>query len=317
MQNLLLLLVVLTTLTFAIPKPTDGKKDRVVDKPLSEQDHYGDNHNSDYDHEAFLGEDAHTFDQLDPEESKKRLGDMVDKIDKDQDGFVTQQELKEWIQYTQKKYILEDVERQWSSHDLNRDDKIHWDEYKNTTYGFMSQEELEDDEDDGYNIKDMVKRDLRRWETADSDDDKHLTKEEFQSFLHPEDVEHMKDIVVQETLEDIDKDGDGTISLEEYIGDMWTGDDKEEPDWVKSEREQFGTFRDKNGDGKMDKDEVRDWIIPPDYDHADAESKHLIFESDVDKVQKLTKQEIVDKYDLFVGSQATDFGEALVRHDEF
>eukprot|EP00058_Branchiostoma_floridae_P005454 XP_002590942.1 hypothetical protein BRAFLDRAFT_101089 [Branchiostoma floridae] len=304
MQNLLLLLVVLTTLTFAIPKPTDGKKDRVVDKPLSEQDHYGDNHNSDYDHEAFLGEDAHTFDQLDPEESKKRLGDMVDKIDKDQDGF--------------KKYILEDVERQWSSHDLNRDDKIHWDEYKNTTYGFMSpEEELEDDEDDGYNIKDMVKRDLRRWETADSDDDKHLTKEEFQSFLHPEDVEHMKDIVVQETLEDIDKDGDGTISLEEYIGDMWTGDDKEEPDWVKSEREQFGTFRDKNGDGKMDKDEVRDWIIPPDYDHADAESKHLIFESDVDKDQKLTKQEIVDKYDLFVGSQATDFGEALVRHDEF
>ena len=32
---------------------------------------------------------------------------------------------------------------------------------------------------------------------------------------------------------------------------------------------------------------------------------------------KLTKEEIVDKYDLFVGSQATDFGEALVRHDEF
>lgn len=32
---------------------------------------------------------------------------------------------------------------------------------------------------------------------------------------------------------------------------------------------------------------------------------------------RLTKEEIVDKYDLFVGSQATDFGEALVRHDEF
>lgn len=32
---------------------------------------------------------------------------------------------------------------------------------------------------------------------------------------------------------------------------------------------------------------------------------------------KLSKEEIVEKYDLFVGSQATDFGEALVRHDEF
>ena len=30
----------------------------------------------------------------------------------------------------------------------------------------------------------------------------------------------------------------------------------------------------------------------------------------------LTKEEIVDKYDVFVGSQATDFGDALARHAE-
>lgn len=33
--------------------------------------------------------------------------------------------------------------------------------------------------------------------------------------------------------------------------------------------------------------------------------------------KKLTKEEILNNYDLFVGSQATDFGEALTRHDEF
>jgi len=32
---------------------------------------------------------------------------------------------------------------------------------------------------------------------------------------------------------------------------------------------------------------------------------------------KLSKSEILNKYDLFVGSQATDFGQALLRHDEF
>lgn len=32
---------------------------------------------------------------------------------------------------------------------------------------------------------------------------------------------------------------------------------------------------------------------------------------------RLTREEILDKFDLFVGSQATDFGEALTRHDEF
>jgi len=31
----------------------------------------------------------------------------------------------------------------------------------------------------------------------------------------------------------------------------------------------------------------------------------------------LTKEEVLDKYEVFVGSQATDFGEALRMHDEF
>ena len=47
-------------------------------KPLSKEKHYehgedGDEHNRDYDHEAFLGKDADDFDELPPEESKARL----------------------------------------------------------------------------------------------------------------------------------------------------------------------------------------------------------------------------------------------------
>lgn len=128
----------------------------------------------------------------------------------------------------------------------------------------------------------------------------------------------MKEIVVVETIEDIDKDKNGVISLEEYIGDMYRGvSDEEEPDWVKNEREQFENYRDKNKDGHMDAEEVKQWIIPPDFDHAEAEAKHLVAESDANNDGQLTKEEIMNKYDLFVGSQATDFGEALTRHDEF
>lgn len=69
------------------------------------------------------------------------------------------------------------------------------------------------------------------------------------------------------------------------IGDMYNQEgDSTEPEWVKTEREQFTEFRDKNKDGKMDKEETRDWILPNDYDHADAEAKHLVYESDADKV---------------------------------
>ena len=41
------------------------------------------------------------------------------------------------------------------------------------------------------------------------------------------------------------------------IGDLYPEsekeENKEEPDWVKSEREHFNDFRDKNKDGKMDR----------------------------------------------------------------
>lgn len=63
--------------------------------------------------------------------------------------------------------------------------------------------------------------------------------------------------------------------------------------------------------------QVAAWIIPADYDHSEAESKHLIREADTDGDGKLSKEEVLDKYDVFVGSQATEFGEALYKHDEF
>lgn len=70
-----------------------------------------------------------------------------------------------------------------------------------------------------------------------------------------------------------------------FSGDMYNQEgDASEPEWVKTEREQFTEFRDKNKDGKMDKEETRDWILPSDYDHAEAEAKHLVYESDTDKV---------------------------------
>lgn len=68
---------------------------------------------------------------------------------------------------------------------------------------------------------------------------------------------------------------------------MWPNLDseEEEPEWVRTEREQFQQFRDKDKDGAMNRAEVGEWILPADYDHAIAEAKHLIFESDGDKVR--------------------------------
>ena len=62
-----------------------GHPDRVLHgKDLSDKEHVhdGSGHDYEYDHEAFLGEEAHEFDQLTPEESQERLAAIVDKIDK-------------------------------------------------------------------------------------------------------------------------------------------------------------------------------------------------------------------------------------------
>uniref|UniRef100_A0A8V0X209 Calumenin n=1 Tax=Gallus gallus TaxID=9031 RepID=A0A8V0X209_CHICK len=217
MSTLELLLCLSLCVACVASKPTE-KKERVHhEAPLSDKAH-DDAQSFDYDHDAFLGADeAKTFDQLTPEESKERLGKIVVKIDSDQDGFVTVEELREWIKFAQKRWIYEDVERQWKGHDLNGDGTVSWDEYRNATYGSV----LDDpDPDDGFNYKQMMVRDERRFKMADRDGDMAATKEEFTAFLHPEEYDYMKDIVVQETMEDIDKNGDGFIDLEEYIGEQ-------------------------------------------------------------------------------------------------
>lgn len=74
--------------------------------------------------------------------------------------------------------------------------------------------------DDSFTYAKMILRDKRRWAAADLDIDGLLSKDEFISFLHPEESVHMKDIVVYETMDDMDMDKDNKISMDEYIGNL-------------------------------------------------------------------------------------------------
>lgn len=83
---------------------------------------------------------------------------IVDRIDKDNNGKVTQKELEDWIKFTAKRYVYEDVDRQWdqlkkleNAHmtiqeryvDMKKADPseaIGWELYKNLTYGYITGE---------------------------------------------------------------------------------------------------------------------------------------------------------------------------------
>ena len=64
-------------------------------------------------------------------------------------------------------------------------------------------------------------------------------------------------------------------------------------------------------------EEIMTWIVPEDFDHADTESKYLMSRTDSDNDKLLTKEEVMEQYDVFVGSSATKYGDILARHDEF
>jgi Ca2+-binding EF-hand superfamily protein len=245
---------------------------------------------------------------------------IVDRIDTDKDGFLTERELEVWVGHVGKRYIMDDVMRLWPHYDEDEDGYITFDEYKKSAFG-----ETVEDENKIYDtrhkvtFKDMICRKKKLFAAADLDDDKKLTRDELADFLHPEEAPHMKNMYVEIRMEDMDRNKDKYLSLSEYIEDVWPSDQKkkgEEPEWIPREKSNFPS-RDKNGDGKLSSEEFRQWLLPDDHDPFNVEAQHLIHHADSDMDKKLSKEEILQHQDVFVGSRATEFGEYLNRHEEF
>ena len=148
------------------------------------------NHSADG--KLFLGDEAENFQKLYPEETKKRLGMIVDRIDADADGQVSVDELTEWIDYIHKDHIKRDVEREWVNRNPDKVEKLSWSRlvsgfrkqfllifvrYKQNVYGFLNDKSTNIPTN---SLQEMVDRDDRRWRQADQDGDGNLNIVEFQ-----------------------------------------------------------------------------------------------------------------------------------------
>lgn len=101
-------------------------------------EHFGANQEHDvrYDHEAFLGPEAEEFENLTPEESKRRLRIIVTKlIDTNKDSLVSPDELSVWIEKQRKAFMYEDVDKRIAKEDKDGDKEISWEEYAKSEYG--------------------------------------------------------------------------------------------------------------------------------------------------------------------------------------
>ena len=176
-----------------------SERPKVHKDELSDKEHFPDGeHSSEYDHEAFLGDQKQEFDELSPEEAKKRLKKLVPKVDKNSDSFITVEELHEWVKGVFDKKVYEGVETDLQEKDVNKDGAVSWEEYVKVTFG-ESAEDKEKGQDN--EVDEFLKRDKRRFESADKDKDGKLDQKEFVSFVHPESSPDMSELHILETLE--------------------------------------------------------------------------------------------------------------------
>ena len=75
---------------------------------------------------------------------------MQDKIDSDGDGFVTLAEMRNWIRFTQDRYMSEDVEKQWAQHNVDGRDELGWNDYRKLVYGFLDEDDADAQEGASY-----------------------------------------------------------------------------------------------------------------------------------------------------------------------
>ncbi|XP_076039130.1 reticulocalbin-2-like isoform X4 [Oratosquilla oratoria] len=271
-------------------------------------------HNPDFDHESILGsaKDAKEFDSLPPEESKRRLRILLEKMDRNKDGSIDRTELHSWILRSFATLSQEESEEQLDEVDEDADGYVTWEEYIAETYGIHEPEDRDLLDKDSYDEEQkLLKEDRQLFMAADKNLDGLLDEKEFLAFTHPEEHPDMLPIILQQTLEEKDTNKDGVIDFQEYIGS------EELSEQEKEEKRKFFDLHDKDHNGNLDIVEAQAFILPTHLDIAEDEVKHLFASTDDDGDDILSFEEVINHHDIFVGSEATDYGDHLHNLDRF
>eukprot|EP00095_Tigriopus_kingsejongensis_P008000 snap_masked-scaffold269_size230758-processed-gene-1.6 protein:Tk08000 transcript:snap_masked-scaffold269_size230758-processed-gene-1.6-mRNA-1 annotation:"Reticulocalbin-2" len=311
----------------AVPKHSGhnhGQGERVGDGASGSSLHgTGDHaHERSFDHEAILGThaEAEAFDALSPAEAQRRLRLLLTKMDRNGDERIEKPELLAWILRSFHSLSQEESSERFRDSDANSDGRVGWAEYMQEEFDIGPDEEGREEEGNLRNDPDrsdelqMMAEDQILFEAADRNGDGQLNPTEFLSFTHPEDNPAMHEVVVSRVLRDKDQDGDGTVDFQEYMGDRGRDQSK---DWLLGEKDRFDSELDKNKDGVLSPPEIKAWLIPSNSEIAHDEVNHLFAGSDDDVDGILTFAEILAHHDLFVGSEATDYGEHLHQLHKF
>lgn len=272
------------------------------------EDHYiGQQHNPEHDVKVLLGdEDTEEMKKLNPAEQRKKMMEIVKKIDTNADNLLSTEEVTLWIQHVYRKYALDDAKERFPEFDTDKDGVVTWEEYNTVAHdqlmSFDDNAVLEDPEQES--LRHLHQKERRRFDFSNADSTSGLNVKEFLAFTHPSEVDRMADFTIEDVLDEYDTDKDGFISLSEFIGDV-RGDEDSPSQWEIEETVRFKDLYDQDKDGKLNREEQLRWVAPNSYGSAREEALHLIKEMDLDGDGQISEAEVLKNQETFMNSEVT------------
>lgn len=241
-----------------------------------------------------------------PEEVRhRRLKTLAKSHDLNNDDNIDEQELKEWIMQSFNIVDREEANERMHEDDGNEDGMLTFAEIVDKQYGYkegdMKDLEAAEEGHEDHDMWKVISEDKRRFDAADLNKDGILEEEEFMAYFLPYNYAHMFPLEMERAMKELDKDNDGHVSMEEFIGDQ------QDEEHRQAELSQFEEL-DGDKDGKLSPEELRPWALADNHEIAKEEVEHLYMECDTDQDGKLTIDEIVRKEEEFMSSSATDYG---------
>ena len=224
--------------------------------------------------------------------------------------FVDMQELQAWCIKAFDQFETDDVHEEFNMVDTNKDGVVMWEEFVEDMFG----DDFSLTDSDARTVQ-LFRKDKKLFNAADVNSDGKLNLSEYFSFRIPRMSADTKRVVFEDTMENHDLDKDDAINMDEFLKASRDEDDK---DFGEFDSDRFRDEFDEDENGVLTGDEVFRWMDPDNREDAYDEAEHLMSECDADKDERLSASEIINNHDLWVESDATDYGKKLLMdHDEF
>ncbi|GJQ70609.1 hypothetical protein Trydic_g23002 [Trypoxylus dichotomus] len=253
------------------------------------------------------------------------LEEVFKKADKDNNGKLDSKELAQWIRMKIVEHISSAVSNNFGLFaQIDVDPKngvVTWKEYhayflKKRGFSRIYVQSHDEKRHKGLQraIKEQIMRDKASWMEAARSDPDSLTVDEFLAFTHPESSATNQLALVDELYDKFDRDGDETLSEDEFAV-LQTDGGNEEPIIIRQDenqrRAEFRNVIDLNGDGRADRRELLHYVAPQSPRHSEHEAEALFALADGNQDNMLSLDEILAHPNLFLRSKMSKYIDIL------